>query len=613
MKNLFLQISSEENFNQIQERQHIDEKYKWNLKDIYSSDEEWEADFEWVLNNYKKYSNFNGKLNSSPDQLLNCLKFDEEIGCKLGKLSLYTSLSKDTDLRVQKYQAYDNKVKNLYYTVLSKSSFIKIEIQSIDPNKLKKWLTQNEELKIYEHYFENIYREKKHTLSREIEAILALSNDISNVPYNIFLNLVNSDFKFPTIKDDKGNDFQLSHGKFYSALYSKNRGFRADAHKSFMNVFKEFSNSICTTFNGNLKANIFYSKVRNFSSALEAALFRDNIPIKLYDNLIETVNDNLKPMHRWAKLRAKLLNLDKIYPYDTYVSLFDYESEKKYSFEESKEILKNSFKVLGQDYINVLEKAFNERWIDVFETKGKRSGAYSSGTTYGVHPYVLLNWNYRLNDVFTFAHEMGHNLHSYFTGIKQPFIYANYSIFLAEIASTLNEGLLLDYLINYSNSKSEKVLLIEKYLNNITTTFYRQVMFAEFEKKVYEIAENGEYLTVDYLCNLYSNLYKKYWGEIMYVTEEESYTWARIPHFYYNFYVFQYATGFAAAELILKKIKEEGENAIRNYLNFLSSGSHKYSIDLLYEIGIDINSSKPIEAVSKKMSNLLDELENLIY
>ena len=594
------------------ERNQVDENLKWNLKDIYQSDELWEEDFNWVKSNYTNYKLFKGKLKSSPSILFECLKFDESVGVKVERLSLYAMLSKDSDSRVQLYLSMDNRIKSLSSLVLSESSFIRPEILEIENTQINNWLRENEELKIYAHYLDDILRAKKHTHDSKTESILALTNEIAQVPYNTFTILTNADLKFPKIKDENGNDYQLSHGRFYSALYSKNRQFRENAYKGYMSVFKEYSNSLNTTLNGNLKANIFYAKVRNFKSAMEAALFRDNIPVSIYKNLIESAGNNLQPMHRWADLKRVILRLEKLNPFDTYVTLFDINSERKYSYEEAKILLNNSLRVLGDDYINILNKAFNERWIDVMETKGKRSGAYSSGTTFGVHPYVLLNWNYQLNDVFTFAHEMGHNLHSYYTGVSQPYIYANYSIFLAEVASTVNEGLLLDYLLNNSNSIEEKIFLIEKYLNNITTTFYRQIMFAEFEMIIYERTEKGEYLTSDHLCQIYSTLYKKYWGEAMNVIEEETYTWARVPHFYYNFYVFQYATGFAASEIILNKIKQEGGTAVEKYLKFLKAGSHKYPLEVLYEAGVDMNSIQPIEAVVNKMEQLLNQLENLI-
>jgi len=394
-------------------------------------------------------------------------------------------------------------------------------------------------------------------------------------------------------------------------MYSSNRTFREEAYRTYYKPFMQFANTFSSLLSGNIKGNVFTAKVKKFISAREASLFGNGISESVYENLINTVNNNLQPMHRWAALKKKILRLDKLHPFDTYVSIFPYEG-KKYSCDESLKIVKNALQPLGGSYLNTLEKAFSQRWIDVYETRSKRSGAYSSGTTFGVHPYVLLNWNNLLNDVFTLAHEMGHNMHSYYTGITQPYIYANYSIFLAEVASTFNESLLLEYLLEQSQSKEEKLFLYEKYLNNVTTTFYRQTMFAEFESEIYKFVEEGKSLTaIDYRM-LYKKLYQKYWGSEMNVAIEEEYTWARIPHFYYNFYVYQYATGFAASELLVQKVKREGEDAIQKYLYFLKSGSSRYSLDILKDAGVDMASSAPILATIDKMSATLNEIEKLI-
>ncbi|GIV46217.1 MAG: oligoendopeptidase F [Ignavibacterium sp.] len=593
-------------------REQIDEKYKWNLKDIYESDEQWDKDFEWTNKNLIRYSDFKGKLSSSPSALYACLKLDEEIGIKLEKLSLYAMLAKDSDMRVSRYHAMDDKIKNLYARALSESSFIKPEILSIEENQLRKWIEENQELKIFEHYFDDILREKPHTLDSDKESILALSSEIAQVPYNTYSIFTNADMKFPFIEDENGNDIQISHGRYYAAMYSKDRAYRKRAFKAYLKPYKEYVNSLNSLFTGNLKANIFYAKVRNYKSAREAALSKNNIPVSVYDNLVETVNKNFAPMYRWANLKKELLGVDKLHPYDIYVTLFDQKYEKKYSYDEAVELVLRALEIMGDDYLNSLRKAFNERWIDVYETVGKRSGAYSSGTTYGVHPYVMLNWTDLLNDVFTLAHEMGHNMHSYYTGLTQPFHYANYSIFLAEVASTFNESLLLDYLIQNSNSKEEKLHLLERYLNNITSTFYRQIMFAEFEQTVYEETEKGEALTPEELCSLYSSLFQKYWGPSMFVDEEESFTWARVPHFYYNFYVFQYATGMSASETLAHKVKTEGKPAIERYISFLKAGNSDYPINVLRKAGVDMNSPEPVLSVTKKMNTILDELENLL-
>ncbi len=597
---------------QIPKREDIDEKYKWNLTDIYKSDGDWEEDFKWIVDHIKNYSKFEGKLSRSAKDLLDCFKFDEEIGIKLERLYLYSMLVKDSDMSVSKYLGMDDRIKSLYTNVTTSSSFIKPELLNIDETKLLEMINSIPELKVYKHSINDLLRFKAHTLDKEKEELLAMAGEITQVPYNAYSIFTNADLQFPKIKDDKGNDVEISHARFYSSLYSKDRSYRERSFKAYLTAYKDNANSISTLFNGNLKGNIFFAKAKKYNSARESALHKNNIPLSVYDNLIQAVNKNFEPMYRWASLKKKLLGISELHPYDAYVTLFDQKLEKKYSFDEAKKIVLSSLKIMGEDYLESIKKAFENRWIDVYETKAKRSGAYSSGTTYGVHPYVLLNWTDMLNDVFTLAHEMGHNMHSFYTGLNQPFVYANYSIFLAEVASTFNENLLLDYLIENSTSKEEKLFLLEKYLNNISSTVYRQVMFAEFESLTHEKVENGEALTPDILCELYKDIYQKYWGPEMIIDKEETYTWARVPHFYYNFYVFQYATGFAASEALASKVKTEGKPAVEKYLNFLKAGSSDYPIEVLKRAGVNMNSLEPIQAVTSKMNKLIDEIENLI-
>jgi oligoendopeptidase F len=422
----------------------------------------------------------------------------------------------------------------------------------------------------------------------------------------------NADMKFPFISDDEGKEVQLSHGRYYAALYSPDRKYRELAFKSYFKPFIDYSNTLSVLFSGSLKSNIFEARARKYGSAREAALDRNNIPVSVYDNLIKTVTDNLTPMYRWAELKKKILKLPELHPYDTYVSLFPASFERKYPYDEAKMTVFESLKPLGNDYLHSLKTAFENRWIDVYETQAKKSGAYSSGTTFGVHPYVLLNWTDLLNDVFTLSHEMGHNMHSYYTGKYQPFVYSNYTIFLAEVASTFNESLLLEHFIKMAGTRQEKLFFIEKYLNNVTSTFYRQTMFAEFEMLVYEKMENGMALNSDDLCRLYREIYQKYWGPAMVIDKEEEHTWARVPHFYYNFYVYQYATGFAASEVLAQKVLQEGQPAVDLYLNFLKSGSSDYSINILAKAGVRMDTPEPIIAVTRKMNLLLDETEKLL-
>jgi oligoendopeptidase F len=593
-------------------REEVDEKYKWNLTDIYSSDEDWEQDFEWIDNNLSGYNQYVGKLHTSPETLLACLKFDDSIGIKLERLYLYAMLAKDGDMRVNKYQGMDDRIKSLYTRVTTENSFIKPELLEISDNVLLEMIDSNNELKVYRQFIDNLLRTKLHSLSKPEEHLLALSSEISQTPYSSYSMFTNADLKFSTLPDEQGSNVEMSHARFYSAMYSKDRDYRERAFKSYLAPYKDYANTFATLFNGNLKTSIFYAKARKYNSAREASLDRNNIPVKVYDNLVEEVNKNLSPLHRWAELKKNLLGLDKLKPYDVYVTVFEKATEKKYTYEDAKEIVFQSLEVMGEDYLSSLRLAFDNRWIDVYETKAKKSGAYSSGTTFGVHPYVLLNWTDLLNDVFTLAHEMGHNMHSYYTGKTQPYPYANYSIFLAEVASTFNESLLLDHLTENAEDNTEKLYLLEKNLNNITSTFYRQVMFAEFETIVYDKTEKGEALTWDVLCKLYKDIYQKYWGAAMDVNMEEEYTWARIPHFYYNFYVFQYATGFAASLALAKKVKTNGTAAVEKYLNFLKAGSSDYPINILKNAGVDMISSDTILTVSAKMDEILSKMENLI-
>jgi oligoendopeptidase F len=596
----------------IPEREEINQEYKWDLTQIFLNDDEWEKEFKTVSEKVSGYQKFEGKLSESAENLIACFRFDEDINIKLDQLYLYAMLSKDSDMRVGKYHSMDDRIKSLYSNVGAASSFIRPELLKISDEKLQNLIDSNEALKIYKHSIDDLIRSKKHTLSNSEEKILAMAAELTQTPYNAFSIFTNADMKLPLIEDELGGQIELSHGRYYSAMYSKEREYRARVFKAYLESYKNYLNTLTVLFNGNLKTNIFNARARNFNSALESALHRNNIPTSVYHNLIESVNQNLQPMHRWAGLKKRFLDLEKLFPYDVYVTVFNSHNEKKYSYEEGVEILLNSLKIMGDDYLLSLNKAFNNRWIDVFETKAKKSGAYSSGTTFGVHPYVLLNWTDLLNDVFTLTHEMGHNMHSYYTGQNQPYPYANYSIFLAEVASTFNESLLLDHLLEIAETRKEKLYLLERYLNNLTATFYRQVMFAEFEMIVYDRTEKGESLTSEVLSDLYKSIYQKYWGPEMFVPEEEQYTWARIPHFYYNFYVYQYATGFAASEVLAKKVKTEGESAVNKYLNFLKSGSSDYPINILTAAGVDMNSPEPVRAVSDRMNQVLDEMENLL-
>ncbi len=589
----------------------IAEELTWNLQDIYKTPELWEKDFEWAETTIEKYGSFKGKLGNSSKELLQCLNFDDEVGIKLSRLFLYASLAKDLDLGNAENQGRYERISALASQIGAAGSFIRPEILQIPEDKLWEFVNSEEGLKVYKHQFDDLLRTKAHTLSPGEEEIMALASPVRGVASNVFGMFNNADIQFPTVKDENGEEIKISHGRYGAAMYSTDRSYRERVYKGLYKPFMEYKNTLGALFNGNIKSAIFNAKARKYSSTREASLDPNNIPLKVYDNLVETVNKNLQPLHRWGELKKKLLKVKELHPYDTYVTLFP-SVKKEYTFEQSKEILLKALKPLGEDYLKSLKLAFDNRWIDVHETKGKRSGAYSSGVSYGVHPYVLLNWSNQLNDVFTFAHEMGHNMHSYYTEKTQPYPYANYSIFVAEVASTANEALLLDYLIENAKTKEEKLALIENQLNGITTTFFRQTRFAEYEQLAHEKTESGEALTPEILSDLYGEMYQKYWGPEMVVDNEETYTWARIPHFYYNFYVYQYATSYAASQELVAKIKKEGQPAIDKYLTFLKSGSSQYPIDVLKTAGVNMMTPQPILAVVNKMNELLDKMELLL-
>lgn len=589
-------------------RENIEEKYKWNLKDIYETEELWEKDFNYIKEKIADYKNFDGKIGETSDSLLELLNFDNKISIKYERLHLYSFLAKDLDLANTKYQSMSGRLQDLGTKLGNATAFIRPELINIGREKIYQYLSEKDELSIYKHYFDDMFRTAEHSLDKDKEEILSLTMQMRQTAYQTFGYFKNADIIYPTTTDSNGNEVEISEGRYYSALHNKDRSYRERVYKGYYQPIREHRNTLSALFNGNIHSQIFIAKVRKYNSTREAALLPNNIPLEVYDNLVKAVNDNLAPLHRWAAIKKRVLGVDKIHPYDSYVSIFE-SDDRKYTYDEGMKIVKESLLPLGDEYMEALTKAFDNRWIDVYETKGKRGGAYSSGTSYGVHPYVLLNWNHQMNDVSTLAHEMGHNMHSFFTEKYQPYVYADYPIFLAEVASITNEALLMEHLIANTKSKLEKLNLIEMYLNKIVTTFYRQTRFAEYEQLVHEKTEAGESLTPDDLCKLYSEMYQKYWGPDMEVDDEESYTWARVPHFYYGFYVFQYATGLAAAELIAKNVKDKGQEGVDSLMQFLKAGKSKYAIDVLKDAGVDMTKPDPVKAVINTMNRLLDELE----
>lgn len=593
-------------------RDQIGDSYKWNLADVYPSLDLWEQDFKWIESSIPKYSQYKGKLGKSAKDLLNAIKFNEEVQIKYERLSLYPFLANDIEITNGKYQVMDERVKKLGSELSAALSFWDPELLSMPKSKIDKFVKEEKGLAVYAHEFDNLFRMKDHTLSSREEEIMALTSPVYEIPVSTFGILNDAELPFPTVKDEKGNDMRISHGRYRAALYSTDRSYRERVYKGTYVPYRQLKGTFATIFNGRVKERIANAKIRKYPSALEASLYGSNIPVSVYKNLIDAFNRSLPSLQRWASIKKRVLNLNELHPYDSYTSLFP-GVQKQYTYDEAKQIVIEALKPLGEEYITALKAGLESRWVDVYETEAKRSGAYSMGYGYGVHPFILLNWNGTLDDVFTLCHELGHNMHAYFTEKHQPYVYANYSSFLAEIASTTNEALLLDYLIEKASSKEEKLALIEKYIENVQQTFFRQAGFAEFEMIVHEKAEKGEFMDADQLTALFKELYQRQWGKEMVVDEEEGLTWARVPHFInYNFYVYQYATGFAAAQAMSEIIKKEGQPAIDRYLNFLYSGSSVYPIELMKKTGIDMTTPQPVQLTMEKMNKYMDQLEELL-
>jgi oligoendopeptidase F len=488
-------------------------------------------------------------------------------------------------------------------------AYIEPELLALPEGTVERFLEEEQELKVYRQYFENIMRQREHVLSGEMEALLALAGEMAEAPKDIFTMFNNADLRFPTIQGEDGKEVEVTHGRFLPLLQSKNRNVRKDAFQALYSVYGKYRNTLAATYRANVKQEIFYAKARRYGSTLEAALDGSHIPVAVYDQLIDAVHHTFPLMHRYVKLRKKLLGVDELHMYDLYVPMTE-EAGQQISFAQAKEMVLEGLKPMGEEYLGLLQEGFDHGWIDVYENQGKRSGAYSWGA-YGTHPYVLLNYQGSLHDVFTLAHEMGHALHSWYSDEHQPYIYAGYKIFVAEVASTCNEALLIHHLIGTTEDPKQKAYLINYFLEQFRTTLYRQTMFAEFEKITHSRQEAGETLTADSLCEIYYGLNKQYFGDDIVIDREIELEWARIPHFYTPFYVYQYATGFSAAIALSKRILEEGETAVADYRKFLQGGSSKYPLDLLRMAGVDMEDGKTVEDALEVFAQYLDEMERL--
>ncbi len=595
----------------IKKRSEISEEFKWKISDLCESDEKWETLFAEAMEKIKKIGIYRGKIKDKNNYggfgktLLDCLKTKDEAGVITETVFVYANLRANEDRTNSKYQAMSGRADTLVTAFSAESAFIEPELLEVPEDEIKKALSKNDGLKIYDHYLTDILRSKEHILPAEQEDILAQVYEIAQAPDNIFGMLNNADLKFDDIKDEKGNLLPMTHGKYVSYLESPDRKIRKQAFESCYSAYLKQKNTLAAIYGASVKKDVFFSKVRKYSSSLEASLFAANIPVSVYHNLIAEVNKYLPLMHRYIDIRKKKLNLDELHMYDIYVPIVE-NADTKMDYERAKEIIADALRPMGEDYIRQLKRGLSEGWIDVYENEGKRSGAYAWGA-YGNHPYVSLNYDGTINSMFTLVHEMGHAMHSYYTWSNQPYVYGDYTIFVAEVASTVNEALLMEYLLKTTEDKKARSYLINYFLEQFRGTLFRQTMFAEFELITHELTEKGETLTYDGLCEIYRNLNIKYFGDGISIDSEIDREWARIPHFYTPFYVYQYATGYSAAIALSQKILKE--NSVGDYLEFLKGGSSKYSIDLLKIAGVDMSEPKPIADAMAVFKDLLDKIE----
>ncbi|WP_042148974.1 oligoendopeptidase F [Paucisalibacillus sp. EB02] len=595
---------------ELQARSEVPVERTWRLEDIFSSDEDWEKELNNLKNDIPGISEYQGKVAGSSDTLFNVLKLQDQLSERLGKLYTYAHMRYDQDTTNSFYQALNAKAENVLTLAQSSMSYLVPEILKMDEAIIKRYLDEKEELKHYEHVLNEIVRQRKHVLSETEEALLAEASEALSTGSQTFSMLNNADLKFPSIKNEDGEEVDLTHGRYVGFLESKERRVREEAFNAMYDTYGQFKNTFASTLGGTVKAHNFDAKAHHYESARQAALDNNNIPEQVYDNLVEAVNERLPLLHRYAKLRKEVLGVDELHMYDMYASLV-HDVDMNIPYEKAQEYVLDSLQPLGEEYLEVIKEGFANRWIDVEENKGKRSGAYSSGA-YGTNPYILLNWQDRVNDLFTLTHELGHSAHSYFTRKFQPYRYGNYSIFVAEVASTCNEALLNDHMLKTLDDEKQKLYLLNHFLEGFRGTVFRQTMFAEFEHEIHKRAQEGEALTADYLTNMYYELNKKYFGEEVVSDEAIGLEWARIPHFYFNYYVYQYATGYSAATALANKILSGEEGAVERYLGFLKSGSSDYPIEVLKKAGVDMTSKQPILDALDVFEEKLNEMEKLL-
>ncbi|MGX4660511.1 oligoendopeptidase F [Clostridioides difficile] len=588
------------------DRSTIEEKYKWKIDKMYSSKEEIEKDISKVKNLIQEVKEYKGKLSESKENLYKVLNISENASRIVQNLYVYTHMKQHEDTRINDNQGRATKTEMLSTDLGVATSYIVPEILAIEENKLSEYL-KDEKLSFYTKYIKDILRDKPHTLSEREEEILAATSELSTIPENVYDMLAYADMEFPEIEDEEGNKVKLSHSNYSLFIKSKKSRVRKDAFEGEFSTYEKYKNTFASTLYGGIKSEIFYAKTRKYNSAIEASLFSDDVSLDVYNNLISAIDKSIPNLNKYVELKKKFLGLSEIHMYDLYVPLTD-KFDMDIPYDKAQDIILEALKPLGEEYLKVIKSAFDEGWIDVYDNEGKKGGAYSWGS-YDSHPYILMSYKNDLNSLFTLIHELGHSVHSHYSRTSQPFLYSDYKIFVAEVASTLNELLLINYLLENSKSKDETIYLLNYYLEQFRTTVHRQTMFAEFEKIVHQRVESGEPLTADEFTNIYYKLNEKYYGKSAIVDKQIGIEWARIPHFYSNFYVYKYATGFSAASALSQQILSEGSTAVDRYINFLKSGGSEYPLEQLKSAGVDMTKKESIEEALNVFAELVNKLE----
>ncbi|HUV30044.1 MAG TPA: oligoendopeptidase F [Acidobacteriota bacterium] len=594
----------------VPQRSDIDDQYKWRVEDMYDNLEAWEADYALLESRIGSFEQYKGHLGDSPDMLLGCLKLSDSLSSVISNLYVYAYLKLDEDNRQSEFQELGGRASAMDSRFEEARSFVEPEILTLDKAKLESFLQQNPELESYRFYLEDQMRLKEHILSAEEEAILALSGPLAGSPLKIFNMIDNADHTLGKVIDGEGNVIELTRGRYYKLLREPDRELRRQANDTAQQSWMKYANTLSATLGASLDKDLFFTKAHGYNTCLDMSLDNNNIPVSVFHNLIKTVNANLAPLHKWVSLRKRILGYDTLYTYDLSVRLVP-EFEREYTYEEARDIILNGLKPMGEQYVRDLEHGLNSGWVDWYETEGKGSGAYSWGT-YTSHPYILLNFTGALDDIFALAHEMGHAVHSYYTNRTEPYVYHGHSMFTAEVASTCNDAVLMKYLIANARDKQEKIALLDYYINQIEGTFFTQVMFSEFENVIHERIESGDAVSVDYFRKTYRDIFQKYEGPDLVIGENNDMGCLKLYHFYRLYYVYQYATSYAAAQMISQSILEEKPGVLDKYMQFLATGSSEYPVEVLKQAGVDMTSPEPVERTIKLFGELVDELERLL-